>query len=64
MSRDYWTIAQTVCTVKEFQVLELRDKHGLGSRVIAFSLGISRGAVRERLENADRKIKQAMEEAA
>lgn len=65
MTNDaYWITARRVCTVKEFEVLELRDKHGLGTRVIAFSLCISRGAVRDRLENADRKIKDAMKEAA
>jgi predicted DNA-binding protein (UPF0251 family) len=57
---DYWTIANAVCTTKEIAALELRDRHGYGSRLISATLGVSRTAVRERLENADRKINAAM----
>lgn len=62
----YWETARKVCTEKELEVLEYADQHGLGQRQIALSLGLSRSAVRERLENARRKIKQqlATEEAA
>jgi predicted DNA-binding protein (UPF0251 family) len=60
----YWRAAGEVCTVKEMRVLELADKHGLSQRMIAMSLGLSRSAVRERLENARRKIKVRLEEAA
>lgn len=57
----YWQTARTVCTEKELQALELRDRHGYGSRLIAITLGLSRAAARERLENADRKIHAALE---
>lgn len=53
---DYWKIAYHVCTAKELAALELRERHGYGSRITALALGISRATVRERLENADRKI--------
>lgn len=56
----YWQTARDVCTVKELQALVLRDRHGFGTRLIALNLGVSRAAVRERLENADRKITAAL----
>lgn len=61
---SYWPVAARVCTAKELEALELRDLHGLGQRVIALSLGLSRSTIRERLDNADRKIQTALKEAA
>ena len=62
MSGDrYWQTAQQVCTPLELQTLELRDRRHMGSRLIALHLGVSRAAIRERLDNADRKIKHALE---
>ena len=55
-SDHYWETARTVCTPKELQALELRDRHHYGSRLSALMLGISREAVRSRLTSADRKI--------
>lgn len=57
----YWQTATQVCTTKELQALVLRDRHGLGTRLSAVHLGISRAAVRERLDSADRKIHHALE---
>lgn len=44
-----------VITAAEYDVLLLRAK-GLSQRQTALALDISRGAVRDRLENGDRKI--------
>lgn len=60
MTEHYWRIARRVCTPKELVALELRDRKNLSSRLIAMNLGISRWAVRERLDNADRKIHAAL----
>jgi len=60
----YWTLAAKVCTAKELEALELRDRNGLGQRMIALSLGVARSTVRERLDNADRKIQAALKEEA
>lgn len=62
-SRGYWQTAARVCTDKEFQALMLRDAAHAGTRLIALHLGISRAAVRERLDNADRKIAAARKDA-
>lgn len=64
-TRDhYWQTAGRVCTDKELQAITLRDRHGFGTRLIAQALGISRGSVRERLANADRKIDAALRKDA
>lgn len=59
-SDPYWETAARVCTAKELEALRLRDQHDMGSRLIALSLGITRSAVRERLDSADRKIHAAL----
>jgi len=46
---------QDVITDREYDALLLHHK-GISQRTISLALGISRSAVRERLENADRKI--------
>jgi DNA-binding NarL/FixJ family response regulator len=46
-----------VITDREYDVQLLRHK-GMSQRTISLALGISRSAVRERLDNADRKIRQ------
>jgi predicted DNA-binding protein (UPF0251 family) len=61
---DYWKTAERVCTQKELDALRLRDQHHMSPRRISFALGISRWAVRERLESADRKIELHLEETA
>ena len=48
---------QGVITDREYDVLLLQTK-GMSQRTISLALGISRTAVRDRLENADRKIRQ------
>jgi DNA-binding CsgD family transcriptional regulator len=42
-------------TAKEAEALHLRNA-GMSTRTIALALGISRGAVRDRLKNAARKL--------
>jgi len=56
---EFWRIAREVCTPKQLEVLELRDKHGFGKRLIAMNLGLSTTTVRDRLDAADRKIRRA-----
>lgn len=60
MSDAYWQTAAEVCTDKELRALVLRDRFNLGTRQIALNLDISRSSVRERLDNADRKIHAAL----
>lgn len=57
----YWQIAETVCTDAELVVLHLRNDRRLGTRPIALALSINRRTVRDRLDNADRKILAALE---
>jgi len=52
-----------VITDREYDVLILRLK-GISQRSISIALGISRSAVRERLDNADRKITAHRKDAA
>jgi len=59
MTDTYWRIAADVCTDAELQALTLRAR-GLGTRRIALALRIARSSVRERLDNADRKITSAL----
>ena len=54
---------QGVITDREYDVLLLRLK-GISQRSISIALGISRSAVRERLDNADRKITAHRKDAA
>lgn len=54
-TREYWEIAQRVCTPAELEAVEL-ERHGNSQWQIARTLGISRSAARERLRNAKRKI--------
>lgn len=56
-------LAQTHCTPNEYAAYELHAK-GASQRTIALELGISRSAVRARLEEARRKIRLAKERAA
>jgi RNA polymerase sigma factor (sigma-70 family) len=49
-------------TPNEQEALELAQR-GLSQRTIALTLGISRSAVRARLENARRKLAHAKEAA-
>lgn len=57
------TIAQQACTPTQYAAWDLADK-GASQRTIALKLGISRSAVRARLEEARRKIQAAKEKAA
>ena len=53
------TIAAQVCTPAELEAWALEDR-GLSQRAIAYHLGISRTAVRDRLNNAANKIARAL----
>jgi len=53
------TIAAQVCTAAELEAWAMEDR-GLSQRAIAHHLGISRAAVRDRLNNAARKIARAL----
>ena len=55
--------ARTVCTPNELRAYELHAK-GMSQRSIAHALHLSRSAIQSRLENADRKIRDAKREAA
>lgn len=59
MGNDYWTIATTVCTNAELELLRLRDR-GLSRRTIALATGRHPSTVRDILWNADRKIELAL----
>jgi DNA-binding CsgD family transcriptional regulator len=61
--RDLIRLAATVCTPKELEAFTLAA-NGMSERAIALALEISRSAVRARLENAHRKIRQATKENA
>jgi DNA-binding NarL/FixJ family response regulator len=56
----YWQTAERVCTAKQLEILELKHRHGLALRPIAFQLGISFGTVRDHLARAEQKIAIAM----
>lgn len=56
----YWNTAYAVCTPAELQALTLRDQHNMRPHGISLAIGISRRAVRDRLDNADRKIQLAL----
>lgn len=58
----YWTTAERVCTDLELEALRLRDERGLTPARIAIVLNRSKAAIRERLDNADRKIMHATDE--
>lgn len=60
----FWVVARRVCTSKELEALELHRRHGFGQRQVAYALGISRASVRERIENADRKIERELRHTA
>ncbi len=64
LSTDYWQTAANVCTTNELIVLYLRNERHLGTRRIALVLGVTRTAVRERLDNADRKLAAILKETA
>jgi predicted DNA-binding protein (UPF0251 family) len=55
-----WTVAQRVCTEAELEAYRL-ERLGLSQRAIAYHLGVSREAVRDRLERAARKIAAVLE---
>lgn len=55
----YWQTAQTHCTPKELEALDL-TRRGYSTRLAALTLGISREAVKDRLARADRKIHNAL----
>lgn len=57
---EAWRVAQEVCTEAEIEAYRL-ERRGLSQRAIAYHLGVSREAVRDRLERAARKIAAAME---
>ena len=52
-------LARRVCTAKELDALALYAAE-YGYRSIAEALGISRSSARDRIQNASRKIRQAM----
>jgi DNA-binding CsgD family transcriptional regulator len=54
---DLLKVAERVCTAKELEAYHLVSR-GLSERAVALALGLSRSAVRGRLENARRKIDQ------
>lgn len=56
----YWQIAANVCTPKQLEVLELKNRHGWALRPIASYLGISVGTVRDHLARAEQKITLAI----
>lgn len=56
-------LAPTILTPTQYAAWELADR-GASQRTIALKLGISRSAVRARLEEARRKIRLAKETAA
>jgi predicted DNA-binding protein (UPF0251 family) len=60
----YWGIAERVCTARELQMLELRDKHNFTRDQIALHLGISRQTVSARLARANQKLVLALAQAA
>lgn len=56
---DVIAVARLVCTAAELEAVE-RWEAGMSQWAIAYELGISRSAVRERLRNAERKIEIAI----
>ncbi len=54
-------IAERVCTAAELQALQL-ERQGMSQRTIGHALGISREAVRDRLDRAARKVAAALDE--
>ncbi len=60
---DHTHPATNICTPKELDALTLAER-GLSQRTIALELGISRSAVRARLEEARRKLHAARKDTA
>ncbi len=60
----YWQTAQQACTAKQFEVLELRERHGFSLRQIAYALDRDMGTVRVHLDAAHRNIHRALVELA
>lgn len=58
MTADELAIAERVCTAAELEAVRL-EARGMSQRAIGYALGITREAVRDRLERAARKIAQA-----
>jgi len=54
---------QDIITKAEYDVLLLQTK-GMSQRTIALAIGVSRGAVRDRIHNAERKIQQHLRKDA
>lgn len=59
---EWWEVASRpgVCTPKELEALDLRRRRGFSEREVALTLGVSRTSIRDRIENADRKIELAL----
>jgi predicted DNA-binding protein (UPF0251 family) len=57
---DTWAIAEQVCTPAELEALRL-ERRGLSQRAIGYALGITREAVRDRLNRAARRIATAID---
>lgn len=61
--RQLLQLAERTLTPNEYAAYELAHK-GMSQRAIALHLNLSRGAIRARLENAQRKITLARKEQA
>jgi DNA-directed RNA polymerase specialized sigma24 family protein len=59
-TNPYWDTARNVCTPKQYDMLELRKRHGLSLRTIALATGSSLSTVRGHLEGARRRIDRAL----
>ena len=68
MNADAWETARKVCTPRQYEVLELKHRHGMALRPIAAMLGVSVATVRDHLSRAEQKVALALaaehEEAA
>ena len=59
LPRDPWELAREACTEKQFQVFELRERHGMSIYGIALALDIDPSTVRGHLRAATRKVQHA-----
>jgi len=53
---DIWKLAAEILTVKQLQVLTLREQHGYSWNQISITLNLDRGTVRGHYTAATRKI--------
>lgn len=61
ITSDWETVARQVCTERQLQILQLREKHGLSWHVIALTTNLGHSTVRGHYRAAVHNIHAAMQ---